>query len=59
MLIMGHLYDEGEVAELERVTAALSEKGLIDKIRALQARYDELRPDATTEDIDRLVKESL
>ena len=59
MLIMGHLYDEGEVAELERVTAALSEKGLVDKIRALQARYDELRPDATTEDIDRLVKESL
>ena len=59
MLIMGHLYDEGEVAELERVTAALSEKGLVDKIRALQARYDELRPDATTEDIDRLVKVSL
>lgn len=59
MLVTGHLYTEEEIVELERVSAALNEKGLIERIWALQARYDELRPDATTEDIDRLVAESV
>lgn len=59
MLVTGHLYAEEEIVELERVAAALHEKGLIDQIWKLQERYDKLRQDATDEDIDRLVEESI
>lgn len=59
MLVTGHLYTEEEIVELERVAAAIHEKGLVDQIWKLQERYDKLRPDATDEDIDRLVEESI
>lgn len=59
MLVTGHLYTEEEIVELERVAAALNEKGLVEQIWALQEQYDELRSDATTEDIDRLVTQSI
>lgn len=46
LLIAGHLYGEDDLAEFERVTLALSERGLLEEARILERRCDELAADA-------------
>lgn len=46
LLIAGHLYGEDDLAEFERVAHALSERGWLEDVRALERRCDELAADA-------------
>ncbi|HIW76529.1 MULTISPECIES: MerR family transcriptional regulator [Gordonibacter] len=57
MLLAGHLYTEEDLAELERVVATIEELNLMEQLRALQKRVDELAPDASQEEQDNLVKD--
>lgn len=59
LLIAGHLYTDEDTAELERVVAALDEHGLLDRLRAIQARFDDLSPEASYKEIDVLVSEAM
>ena len=55
LLIAGHLYTEEDIVELERTVSALGEKGLIEDLHDIQTMFDELPPDATDADIDRVI----
>ena len=55
LLIAGHLYTEEDIVELERTVSALGEKGLIEDLHNIQTMFDELPPDATDADIDRVI----
>lgn len=59
LLITGHLYTENDFDELERVSQTLEERGLLKQVKALQSRYDDLQANATADDIESLVAESI
>lgn len=59
LLIAGHLYTEDDVAELERTVKALSEKGLLKQLHEVQAKFDELAPDASHEEIEQVIDEAM
>lgn len=59
LLIAGHLYSEDDLAELERTVSALSEKELLGQMHAIQAKFDELTPDATDEEMNRVIDEAI
>lgn len=59
LLIVGHLYTEADVEELERTVNAFAERGLLDQLHAIQQKFDTLAPDASREEADRLVDEAM
>lgn len=59
LLIAGHFYTENDVDELERTVEALRERGLLDQMQAVQGSFDDLKPDASREEIEQVVSEVL
>lgn len=59
LLLVGHLYTDEDTAELERTVNALDEKGLLDQLHVIQARFDELAPDAPRKEIDQFIAETI
>ncbi|BAK44030.1 MerR family transcriptional regulator [Eggerthella sp. YY7918] len=59
MLIAGHAYSEEEMAELERLMTVIKERGLTESLRDLQKRVDELTPDASQDEQEAIVAETM
>lgn len=59
LLIAGHLYTENDMDELERTVIALNERGLIDQMHDLQARFDDLTEHASREEVDALIASAM
>lgn len=59
MMIAGQFYDEGDIAELERVATRLEDQGLMDDLFDVQGRADALTPDATEASKDKLVADGM
>ncbi len=58
LLIVGHLYTDSDVDELERTVAAIDERGLFEQLHAVQKSFDDLPESASREEIDRLVDDA-
>lgn len=56
---MANLYDERSFAEVERISEALVERGLLPAMRAIDVRTAALAPDAAESEIEALAEEVL
>ena len=59
LLLMANLYDERSFAEVERISEALVERGLLPAMRAIDVRTAALAPDAAESEIEALAEEVL
>lgn len=59
LLITGHLYTDSDIAELERTVEVINERGLIDQLTTIQARFDGLSDNASHEEVDRIVADAM
>lgn len=59
LLLVGHLYNDNELDELERVVCALVDDDIAQNADAVHELYAGLAPDASSDDIERVVAESL
>ena len=59
LLLMANLYDEQSFAEVERISEALVERGLLPAMRAIDVRTAALAPDAAESEIEALAEEAL
>lgn len=59
LLLMANLYDEQSFAEVERISAALVERGLLPAAREIDVQVAALAPDAPESEIDVLEEKAL
>lgn len=59
LMLIGHLYNDDEMSELERVVAVLQDSSLARSLEELDARCMALPPDASRAERDQLVEEAL
>ncbi|MEC4295016.1 MerR family transcriptional regulator [Adlercreutzia shanghongiae] len=59
IVVAGHLYNDDELDELERVVGRIASDDLIEAFEQLNARIESLRPDAPEEERDALAQQTL